>query len=85
MGYYKRGEHLDAPALAKYVIYRRVTRIEVESPDEDFGYALDGEMRPSRKFSLSVVPAALRFAIPRAAAEYIATRAKSRAKATATT
>lgn len=81
IGYYKRGEHLDAPALAPYVIYKRVKRIEVESPDEDFGYALDGELHPAKKFSLSVVPKALRFAIPRLAAEFIAAREKKRKEA----
>lgn len=74
IGYYKRGEHLDAKALAPYIIYKRVSQITVESPDKDFGYALDGEMRPAREFSLSVAPKALRFAIPKTAAEYIAAR-----------
>ena len=81
IGYYKRGEHLDAPALAPYVIYKRVKRIEVESPDAHFGYCLDGEMRPSQKFSLSIAPKALRFAIPRLAAEFIAAREKKRKEA----
>lgn len=81
IGYYKRGEHLDAPALAPYVIYKRVKRIEVESPDEDFGYCLDGEMHPSQKFYFEIVPAALRFAIPKAAAEFIAEREKKRKEA----
>ena len=83
IGYYKRGEHLDAEALAPYIIYKRVRRVEVESPDKDFGYALDGEMRPSQKFALEIAPAALRFAIPRAAVEFLATRKKERAKALA--
>ena len=81
IGYYKRGEHLDAPAFAPYVIYKRVKRIEVESPDAHFGYCLDGEMRPSQKFSLSIAPKALRFAIPRVAAEFIAAREKKRKEA----
>ena len=81
IGYYKRGEHLDAPVLAPYIIYKRVRRIEVTSPDPRFGYCLDGEMHPARKFSLSIAPAALRFAIPKAAAEFLASRAKKRKEA----
>lgn len=80
IGYYKRGEHLDAPVLTPYVIYKRVKRIEVESPDERFGYCLDGEMHPSRKFYLEIVPRALRFSIPKAAAEFVAAREKKQAE-----
>ena len=83
IGYYKRGEHLDAEVLKKYIVYKRVSRIEVESPDKDFGYALDGELHPSQHFSLSIAPKALRFAIPRAAAEFVASREKKRAEALA--
>ena len=78
IGYYKRGEHLDAEALAPYIIYKRVKRVEVESPDKNFGYALDGEMHASCKFSLEIVPAAIRFAIPKAAAEFVAEREQKR-------
>lgn len=81
IGYYKRGEHLDAEALAPYIIYKRVSKIEVESPDKDFGYALDGEMHPSQRFSLSIAPGALRFAIPKAAQEFVAQREKAKGKA----
>ena len=80
IGYYKRGEHLDAEALAPYIIYKRVKRVEIESPDEDFGYALDGEMHASKSFSLEFGPAALRFAIPKAAAEFVAKREEEREK-----
>ena len=78
IGYYKRGEHLEAEALAPYIIYKRVSKVEVESPDKGFGYALDGEMHPAERFSLSVAPKALRFAIPKAAVEYLAEREKKR-------
>ena len=81
IGYYKRGEHLDVAALAPYIIYKRVSKIEVESPDKGFGYALDGEMHPAERFTLSIAPKALRFAIPKAAADFIAEREKKRQEA----
>ena len=80
IGYYKRGEHLDNEALAPYVIYRRVRRIEVESSARGFGYGLDGELHPSGKFTLEIAPAALRFAIPKSAAEFVDAREKKRAE-----
>ena len=85
IGYYKRGEHLDNEAMAPYVVYRRVKKIEVTSPDRDFGYALDGELHPAQKFSLSIVPRALRFAIPRAAHEFLEARMAKRKAALAAT
>ncbi len=77
IGYYKRGEHLDAPALAPYVIYRRVRRVEVVSEDEGFGYALDGEMQKSGHFTLQIAPAAVRFAVPKSAVAAMAERKKA--------
>lgn len=82
IGYYKRGEHLDAPKLAKYIEYRRAKSITVTSDERGFGYGLDGELHPSEEFTLSVMPAAIRFAIPLAAQEYLATKRES-AKETA--
>lgn len=70
IGYYKRGEHLDAAILAPYIIYRRVKEIEVTSPYEGFGYALDGELHPAKHFRLSVAPGAVRFAAPKAAWDF---------------
>ena len=81
IGYYKRGEHLDNAVLAPYVVYRRCRRVEVESDSPDFGYGLDGELHPSKKFTLAVAPAALRFAIPKSAADFVAEREKKRAEA----
>ena len=77
--YYKAGTHLDAPALAPYIIYRRVRTLSASSSDRGFGYALDGELHPSKSFTLSVVPRALRFAVPRAAAALIGTRKEAMA------
>lgn len=81
IGYYKRGEHLDTEAFAPYIIYRRVKSVTVTSPDKGFGYALDGEMHPASEFTLSIAPKALRFVIPKAAADFVAKRAEERQKA----
>lgn len=78
IGYYKRGEHLDAEALKPYIIYRRAKSVQVSSPDKGFGYALDGELHPASSFTLSIAPHALRFAVPKSAAELIAKRAEAR-------
>lgn len=74
IGYYKRGEHLVAPKLAKYIVYRRVKSLTATSSERGFGYGLDGELHPSERFTLSIVPRAVRFAIPRAAGEFLAQR-----------
>ena len=78
IGYYKRGEHLDTAAFSKYIIYRRVKRLEVSSVDKKFGYALDGELHPSTDFTLEIAPGALRFAVPKEAWEYVEAREKAR-------
>lgn len=72
MGYYTRGEHLDDPHFKDIIVYRRAKELTVRSYDKGFGYALDGEMVPSGSFTLKVLPHALRFAIPAAAAEFVA-------------
>ena len=76
IGYYKRGEHLDAPQLANFIEYRRAKSITVTSNERGFGYGLDGELHPSDSFTLSVMPGAIRFAIPAAASEYICEKRK---------
>ena len=78
IGYYKRGEHLEAPKIAKYILYRRARSIEVSSSDRGFGYALDGELHPSGRFTLSLAPRAVRFAIPKAAVEFLEARMAKR-------
>lgn len=74
IGFYRRGEHLDNPAFGELIRYVRARRVEVVSDVPEFGYALDGEMRRAQSFRLEVVPRALRFAIPRAAAAFLAER-----------
>lgn len=69
IGKYKKGTHLDDEKLRKFIHYLRGTEVRVESPDERFGYCLDGEMIRAKSFTLRIVPRAVRFAVPRAAAK----------------
>ena len=71
IGAYSKGEHLDNPKFESFIHYTRGKRVEVIAEDKDFGYAMDGEMVPSRHFTLEILPGALRFAIPKAAAEFL--------------
>lgn len=61
---YKRGEHLDDPRFADCILYTRGKTVEVTADKDDFGYALDGELVKSRHFTISVLPRAVRFAVP---------------------
>lgn len=74
IGAYSKGLHLDDPAFSSIVHYTRGTRVEVIAEEDGFGYLMDGELTSSRHFTLEVLPKALRFAIPKAAAEYLETK-----------
>lgn len=71
LGKYKRGEHLDDEKMKPILHYARAHEVRVESTDERFGYCLDGEMIPSKSFTLKILPKALRFAVPKAVAEVL--------------
>ena len=63
IGAYREGRHLDDPRFAKYITYRRASRVEVRA-DAPFPVELDGEIiRPSH-FVCEAVPGVLRFAVP---------------------
>ena len=68
LGKYKRGEHLDDPKMKPLINYARAREVRVESTDERFGYCLDGEMIPSKSFTLKIIPKALRCAVPKTVA-----------------
>ncbi len=68
IGKYKRGEHLDDEKMKPLLHYARAREVRVESTDERFGYCLDGEMIPSKSFTLKIIPKALRFAVPKTVA-----------------
>lgn len=60
---YKRGEHLDSPAFAPYLVYRRGTRMDVSSRREAIA-TCDGECVKTREISFSVSPKAFIFLQP---------------------
>ena len=66
IGEYKNGTHLENEKLAKYLVYRRASRVEVEAP-EGFIYTFDGELIPDTHFTVEIIPAAIRFAVPKGA------------------
>lgn len=63
LGPYRRGEHLDDPRFAKYTTYRRAARVEVVSK-KPFPVSLDGEIIVTERFTCTVLPGALHFAVP---------------------
>ena len=63
---YTEGTHLDDDRFAKILEYRRGKKIEVEAP-EGFIYTFDGELIRQNKFTVEVVPNAIRFAVPKSA------------------
>ena len=63
---YTEGTHLDDDRFAKILEYRRGKKIEIEAP-EGFVYSFDGELIRQNKFTVEVVPNAIRFAVPKSA------------------
>ena len=63
---YTEGTHLDDDRFAKILKYRRGKKIEIEAP-EGFIYSFDGELVRQNKFTVEVVPQAIRFAVPKSA------------------
>ena len=45
------------------VVYRQAKKVEVEAP-EGFAYSLDGEIVYESRFTVEIVPGAVRFAVP---------------------
>ena len=64
--FYTNGEHLGNPKFDKHLEYRRGKRIEIEAP-EGFLYSFDGELIRQNRFTVEVVPRAIRFAVPKGA------------------
>lgn len=69
IGLYQRGEHLDAPQLRDFLMYRRAAKIEVES-DQPFMICLDGEIVRGQRFTVENAPGALRLILPAGAAHH---------------
>ena len=66
IGDYTRGTHLGNPKFEKLLEYRRAKSVEIEAP-EGFVYSFDGELITQNKFTVEVVPCAIRFAVPKTA------------------
>ena len=66
IGGYQAGTHLEDPRFERYIEYRRGRKIEIEAP-EGFLYSFDGELIRQNKFTVEVVPQAIRFAVPKSA------------------
>ncbi len=62
---FAKGKHLDDPNLSKHIVYRRVKKVVVDSPDRDFAFSLDGEITPIRHFEVEILPKCLNFAVPK--------------------
>lgn len=60
---YTKGGHLDDPRFKKYFEYRRVKTVHITAP-EGFSLTVDGEILDGTDFTVSVLPKALRFAVP---------------------
>ena len=60
---YTAGLHLDTLKYAKRIEYRQAKEIKIEAPKE-IELCVDGEMYPGRKFTVSVVPGAIKLVIP---------------------
>ena len=64
IGPYSKGEHLDNSAFDDFIHYRRGKVIEVESPESEFMYTLDGELEKRSRFKAEIVPSAIKFIVP---------------------
>lgn len=63
VGKYKRGEHIDNARFGDLLVYRRGTRIEVES-ERELVSNMDGNCVRTKREVYSVLPGALRFMLP---------------------
>lgn len=60
---YKRGEHLEHPHFKKRILYRQVKHVDVSSKTM-IELCIDGEMLPGTKFSIDILPKAIRLLLP---------------------
>ena len=63
IGVYTKGEHINNDKFKDIIVYRRAKKVEVEAP-EGFAFSLDGEIVYTTHFTVEIVPAALRLAVP---------------------
>ncbi len=63
---YENGTHLGDDRFKKYVNYRRGKVVEVESLTGcKMHYSIDGELNFAEKFTVEILPKALKFAVPK--------------------
>ena len=63
IGIYKKGEHVNSPALADVLKMRRCTSAKIES-EELFTISIDGEISKSHTAYIKMIPASLPFRLP---------------------
>lgn len=61
---YKKGEHLDHPALKGRVLYQRGLQVTIKA-EEEMLLCLDGEIAKGRHFELGVLHKSVRFILPK--------------------
>lgn len=64
MGDFMKGRHVGNPRFADVLVYRRGTTVQVESDEDAFTYALDGELNKNRSFTAEAVEKTLKFIVP---------------------
>ncbi len=63
MDLYREGRHLEDPRFKDIILYRRARLVEIEA-GPGFAVSLDGEILKESRLSVSVLPGAIRFAVP---------------------
>ena len=64
IGYYKKGEHVDNPKLAKYCSNLKGKKVQIVS-DENICFCIDGETVWDKKFEIEVLKHHIRFVLPK--------------------
>ena len=63
MSLYKNGKHLNNPKFKDLIIYKKCTKVVIESP-KPVAYAIDGETFRDPKIEITILPLALNFVVP---------------------
>ena len=63
MDTYREGNHLEDPRFRDLILYRRCRTVEIRA-GEGFAVSLDGEILKAPEIRISVLPGAIRFAVP---------------------
>lgn len=61
---YTRGEHLVSKRFKNILIYRQVKHIEIDARGELFNVSLDGEVTPTTKLEIDIIPKAINIRLP---------------------